>query len=256
MLILLCPSSSVVECPAVTAFISRNRLVAGSNPASGVMLRVALIGAGNIKFHYFELLKIPEQEFNQQIEQIAKVLAESNVELVLLPDRGAPFEVAKRYKEFNGSRVYGTVPLLDKDFGIGHLQPYINAEQDGKKIFDEIIDTKTWYKQDVIICNFGDIILMLGNSLGSLGELAYAYYLYKLFYGEKPEIEVMKKKIDSQIRAGDNLPYSLIVYKPFMKENLNFEIEAYIKKLGGNVYYVNNPEELKSVLSNQKHFRR
>jgi hypothetical protein len=34
---------------------------------------------------------------------------------------------------------------------------------------------------------------MLGNSLGSLGELVYAYYLYKLFVGDKPEVKAKKK---------------------------------------------------------------
>ena len=33
-----------------------------------------------------------------------------------------------------------------------------------------------------------------------------------------------------------------------MKEKLNPEIEAYIKKLKGNIFYVNNSEELKSTI--------
>jgi len=111
------------------------------------MLRVNLIGAGDLKFHYFDLLKIPEEKFHKQVEGIAKALQEAEVEIVLLPDRGISFEVAKRYKEFNGRKVYGTVPVSDKDFGIVHLKPYMNAEIRGKKIFDEIIDTQNWYKQ-------------------------------------------------------------------------------------------------------------
>lgn len=106
------------------------------------MLRVNLIGAGDIKFHYFDLLEIPEDRFYKQVKEIAKMLQEAEVEIVLLPDRGISFEVAKRYKEFNGKKVYGTVPLSDKDFGISHLKPYIDAKVNGKKIFDEIIDTQ------------------------------------------------------------------------------------------------------------------
>ena len=150
------------------------------------MLRVNLIGAGDIKFHYFELLKIPEDKFHKQVGDIAKALQESDVEIVLLPDRGVSFEVAKKYKEFDGRRVYGTVPVSDKDFGIGHLKQYIEAEVNSKKVFDEIIDTQNWYKQDLTHCVYGDVVLMLGNSLGSLGELVYGYYLYKLFVGDKP----------------------------------------------------------------------
>ena len=89
------------------------------------MARISLIGAGNIKFHYNEMLGIKQEEFSKQITEIAKVLAESINEIVLLPDNGAPFEVAKRYKEFEGKQVIGTVPYSDTDFGIKHLQPYI-----------------------------------------------------------------------------------------------------------------------------------
>ncbi len=212
------------------------------------MARISLIGAGNIKFHYFELLGIKEDEFNRQIREIAKVLAESGNEIVLLPDNGAPFEVAKKYAEFKGKKVIGTVPYSDTDFGIKHLQPYINAEVNSQRVFDEFIDTNNWYKQDLTCSIYGDLILMLGNSLGSLGELVYAYYLCKLFIGDKPEVKTIRNKIHKEVRAGINFPYTTIIYMPFMKEKLNPEIEAYIKKLKGNIFYVNNPEELKSTI--------
>ena len=71
---------------------------------------------------------------------------------------------------------------------------YITAELNGQKVFDEFIDTNNWYKQDLTCCIYGDIILMLGNSLGALGELVYAYYLYKLFIGDKPEVKTIREK--------------------------------------------------------------
>ena len=211
-------------------------------------MRIVLIGPGDIKFHYTELLNIPEGKFNGHIDDIAKALVESSSELVLLPDRGICFEVAKRYKQYGGSKVYGTVPLSDKDFGIKHLQPFMDAEIDGEKVFDEFIDTKDWYRQDLTHCIFGDVILMLGNSLGAQGELDYAYYLYKLFIGDKPEVNVAKKKIHPEVRAGDSVQFTTIVYKPFIKEKLNAEIEAYIRKHKGDVFYVKSAEALKSKL--------
>lgn len=213
------------------------------------MLRISLIGAGNIKYHYFDLLKIPESDFDKQLNEMVKVLADFDIELVLLPDRGVCFELAKKLKQLTAKKVYGTVPTSDKDFGIKHLQSYIDAKINGKKIIDEILDTNNWYKQDLTHCIFGDIILMLGNSLGSLGELSYGYYLYKLFMGDKPGVPVMKNKIHSEVRAGEKLPFSVVIYMPFMKEKLNPEIEAYINRLKGKIYYINNPEELKSILA-------
>lgn len=213
------------------------------------MLRAAVIGAGNIEYHYQGLLQISKEEFNKHIEQIAKVLAETKTELVLLPDRGVCIEVAKLYKQFKGPKVIATIPKDDTDFGIKHLEPYINEQINGKKVIDKEINTGTWYKQDLTICTFGDFILLLGNSLGALGELTYAYYLYKLFKGMKKEVSATEKKIHPEIRAGKNIPFSLIAYMPFLKEKLNFEIEAYIKKLGGKIIYVNNTKELKQEIS-------
>ncbi len=210
------------------------------------MLRVSLIGAGDIKFHYFDLLGISESSFHRQVEGIAKALKE--VEIVLLPDRGVSFEVAREYRESGGIRVYGTVPLSDSDFGVAHLKPYINAEIHGKKVFDEIIDTQNWYKQDLTHCIYGDIVLMLGNSLGSLGELAYGFYLYKIFAGGKPEVKLNKKSINSEIRAGKTVPFSVIVYEPFLKARLSYEIEACIRKLKGQIYYIRSSAEIKKVL--------
>ena len=128
----------------------------------------------------------------------------------------------------------------------------MDLEVDGKKLFDEFIDTGTWYKQDLTICTFGNVVLMLGNSLGSLGELVNGYYLYKLFKGEKPEVPTMKEKIHPEIRAGDDIPFSVIVYRPFMKGKLHSEIEGYIKKLGGEIWYVENPKGLGEALEEIK----
>jgi len=212
------------------------------------MIRLALIGAGNIKYHYVEMLKISESDFQKQIEQIAKALAETSTEIVLLPDKGVCIEVAKQYKKLKGKKVIGTIPLEDQDFGIQHLEQHINTKINGKRLIDQKINTGTWYKQDLTIGTFGDAILMLGNSLGALGELTYAYYLYKIFKGTKKGVSATAQKIHPEIRAGKQIPFSVILYKPFLKEKLNFEIEQYIKKLGCHIFYVNTPKELKQKI--------
>ncbi len=193
------------------------------------MLKVTLIGAGDIKFHYSELLKIPEKKFSEHVRKIAKVLAETS-EIVLAPDRGVCIEIAKEYKKLHGKKVYGVTPMDDKDFGIEHLKTHLNAEVNGKKIFDEVINTETWYKQHFAFSLFGDVILMLGASLGTYYELASGFFAYKIFNGKKPGLQIMKKKVHKKIIAGNKIPLSLIVYKPFMKSDLQIEIKEYIKK--------------------------
>ncbi len=210
------------------------------------VMRVALIGPGDIKFHYSNLLGLKREDFEKEIRDIAQSLV--NWEILLLPDRGVSFEVAKNYKEMGGKKIIGTVPMSDKDFGIKHLKPYLEAVVNGRRVFDEVINTDNWYKQDLVHCIFGDVVLMLGNSLGSLGELVYGYYLYKLFVGDKPEVKAKRERIHPQIRAGINIPFSTFIYKPFFHDKLNYEIEAYIKKLGGQIFYVENSTQLEQTL--------
>ncbi|MDO8538193.1 MAG: hypothetical protein Q7S21_04880 [archaeon] len=212
------------------------------------MLRVSLIGVGDIDWHFFELLKMEKKQVENYTNEIAKVLVETNSEIVFLPDKGINFELAKKFKEFGGKKVIATVPLNDSDFGIKHLEEFRNFELNGKRLIDQTIDSSTWYKENLTHCIFGDVILMLGNSLGTMGELVFGYYLYKLFQGMKADVNVMKKKIHPEVRAGERIPFSVILFKPFLKEKLNFEIEEYIKKTNGRVYYVENALELKNIL--------
>jgi len=211
-------------------------------------MRISLIGAGDVDYHYFELLKLDRSVFYEEIKEIAKTLADKSIEIVLVPDRGLPFEIAKLYKGFGGKKAIGTVPLSDKDFGIAHLMQYKDAMIRSKKIFSEIINTDNWYKQDLTGCLFADAILFLGLSTGSLGDLAYAFYLYKLFNGDKPGVQSKREKIHPSIIAGKNMPFTVFVYKPFIKEKLPYELEEYIKKYNGVIKYLNNIKELKSSL--------
>lgn len=212
------------------------------------MLRISLIGAGDIKGHYSGILKLSRKKVEKEMNNLAKVLADSRYEIVALPDRGMPFEITKKYKQFGGKKAYGTVPLNDKDFGIGHMKQYIESKINGKKVFDEIINTDNWYKQDMTCCLYANAILLLGLSTGSLGELSYAYYLYKIFKGYKSGVKTNGKQIHPEIRAGETIPYITFVYKPFVKGKLPYELEEYIKKFGGKVIYINNSEELRKSL--------
>ena len=68
--------------------------------------------------------------------------------------------------------------------------------------------------------------------------------LRKLFIGEKPEVKLKIKKIHEEVRAGEKVPFTLLIYEPFMKSKLNEEVERYIKKFRGEIRYVKNSEEL------------
>src|SRR3989344_357980 len=167
-------------------------------------MRIALIGPGNIRFHYHELLGLNEGGFQEEIKGIAKALADSGAEIELLPDDGVCIEIAKLYKQNKGKRVIGSVPKSDKTFGIAHLEKYMNEKINGKPLFDEIIDTGDWFKHDLIKGLMGDVILYLGASPGTDGERHYAVYLYKLIAGFKKGVEVSASRIHPDTKAGKN----------------------------------------------------
>ena len=211
-------------------------------------LRISLIGPGDIPYHYYDLLGLEETVFMDHVTRLAQILARGNAELVLLPDRGVSFELARQYKQHAGKRVLGTVPASDTDFGIAHLTPYMEADVGGKRVFDTFIDTGDWYRQDLTHCIFGDAILLLGMSLGSLGELAYGFYLYKLFTGKKPGVRVDLTRIHPEARAGSRIPYTLLAYEPFLASPLPRELTAYIQQAGGRIIPLREPEDLAGVL--------
>jgi len=213
------------------------------------MLTISLIGPGDIAFYYQKLQGIEKKKFESELEKIAKVLSESNVSLELLPDKGVSFELAKLYKQNGGKKVIGAVPKEDIVFGIKHLKGYVDAEVCDKKLFDKIINSGDWFKHDLIKGLLGDAVLYLGSSPGTDGELNYATYLYNLMQGMKKYVEAPEDKIHPEILAGKNLPYTYLVYSPFLKTGkLSYETEKYLEKVGIDFKYIGNSEELREKL--------
>ncbi|MDD3083526.1 MAG: hypothetical protein PHP82_00725 [Candidatus ainarchaeum sp.] len=210
-------------------------------------MKVCLVGVGDKKFHFNEMLNINDIELDNYLNEISFAFKNTDSVPVCLTDYGILFDFVKKFKSVGGNKVIGLAPLSDDSFGISHLQEFINAEINSKKVFDEIIDTGDWYKQDMTHCLFGDVILVLGLSTGSLGELAYGYYLYNLIGGFKKEINDKSSSIHKKICAGKNVPLHTIVFSPFLKEKLPFELEKYVEKFGAKIFYVSNSKELENV---------
>lgn len=150
-------------------------------------MRISLIGPGDVEYHFRKLLGMPKEELERHIGELGGVLAESGTDIVLTPDKGISLEVAKIYKISDPKgKVYGTIPESDKEYGIGHIKPYMNEKVGGSLLFDEFIDAGNWYKLDVSKAATGDVVLLLGKSLGAIGELALGFYIFKLLAKKKP----------------------------------------------------------------------
>jgi len=216
------------------------------------MLRISLIGPGDIDFHFYRLLKFPKNKFQSELKNIAKTLAQSNVEIELTPDRGISFELAKEYKTQGGKNVIASVPKDDKAYGIRHLQPYLNTKVNNKKLFDKEINTGDWRQQNRLKALLGDIVLYLGTSIGTDLEANYGIYLFKLMNKLKKGIK-NAKYLHPEIRAGKNIPFTYLIYSPFLRnKKLSLETEAYMKKYKINFYYIKNSKELKEKLQKLK----
>lgn len=212
-------------------------------------MRISLIGPGDVEYHFQQLLGMSKEEFERHVDEIGAVLAQSGSDIVLTPDQGIPLNVAKTFRMKNPrGKVYGLVPKADLEFGMEHILRYMDSEVQGEKVFDDFINAGNWYKLDVSKAATGDDVLLLGKSLGSIGEFALGFYLYKLLAHKKPGVAVEREDIGSHIRAGRIIPFTAIIYLPFVKERMDYEIEAYIRKVGGKILYVRNPQELKNVL--------
>lgn len=212
------------------------------------MFRVCLIGPGDINFHFYESFGINRDNLERKIQEIANSLYTSNTELALLPDRGISIEIAKKFKE-KGGRVIGLAPLSDKHPGIRHLKQYIETKVNGKNLFDELIDTGDWPKHDLTMGLFGDIILYLGKSPGTEGERNYSIYMYKIIKGIKSGVDQPIETVHRDARAGKNVPYTILVYTPFLKDRkLSYEDEIYSKKFGVILVYVNSSKDIEREL--------
>jgi len=134
-------------------------------------MRVVVLGTG-------DLTKIPrhtklkENELKKLVEDVATLIAIKGHELVIVPDRGIPTEVARIYKEKGGKKVYGLVPVKDAKFGDKHIQPYLH-------LLDEKIEFDHWYDVDGEIAAAGDVCIIFGISPGIMREFCILKYHYR-----------------------------------------------------------------------------
>jgi len=203
-------------------------------------LRISIIGPGDIKYHYQEILKIKEKSLRKQINNIAKVLVKSNNSIAIVPDKGICLEIVKDYKKQGGKKALAVIPKNDNKYGIKHLKENLK-----EGLFDSEINSKTWQEQLFNLGLYGDICLYLGSSIGSNAELLASAYRYNKLNKFKKD----KKRFDKEIRAGSRIPLTFMIYTPFLRsKKLPKETEAYLKEFGIRLDYIKSPKELEEKL--------
>ncbi len=178
-------------------------------------MKISILGAGDIsKIHRFS--KMSEKDIKTLIHDLGKLLAEQKHEIIIVPARGIPYEVAKIYKEYNGPKVIGAIPKDDKEYGTMHIKEYLH-------ISDEEFNIGNWYDLNGKIAAQGDIAICLGLSGGAICDVAMLKYHYKY----------LKNKT------------KLIIFKNTLSSKLHPELEEDLK---GHLTYIKSIKELTELL--------
>lgn len=149
------------------------------------------------------------QEINKNYKEIlielTKIVAKSENEIVVTPDKGSVSEYfAQEYIKNKGKKIWGILPLEDKEFGYG----YVNIN------LGEKINCGTWRNQPEKFNEETDILLVLGYAVGGLIEMMYSkWFKSKPVYIVK---ELITAKLPNEINKSLDLRY--ISFKDFGKE--------------------------------------
>lgn len=129
------------------------------------------------------------------IKGLSKIIAKSENEIVLTPDKGSVAEFfAKEYLNNGGRKVYSVIPLDDKEFGYSWLNLDIG----------EKINCNSWRNQPEKLNEETDFLLCLGYAEGVLVEIAYSKWfkpkpvkiIKELVSGELPKDSVRKVNLE------------------------------------------------------------
>jgi len=154
-------------------------------------MKATIIGSGDItKISRFA--SISEKEVKQLVNDVGVLLAKKGVELIILPSRGIPYEIAKVYKENHGKKIIGLVPKSDTRYGINHIKQYLD-------IADEQIDIGNWYTLNGEIAAAGNICICIGLSPGVMTEIAMLKYHYK-YLNSKTKVVIFENTISQKLQ--------------------------------------------------------
>jgi len=153
-------------------------------------MRVAVVGPTNIAAVAASANRDPE-EYVRVARQAGAQLAARGYELLVVPDRGVAVCAAEAYREAHGPRLIGLFPRG----GNGVVDASIIRLDEHRHLCDEAIDSLTWAEQHPTLCALADILLVIGLSCGTMGELVWtkwtrtpAVVIQPLISGLPPEV--------------------------------------------------------------------
>ncbi len=209
--------------------------------------RISILGPGDIDFQS-RLLGKSLDFFYKHLDALADELANGGYDLVCIPDKGMPFELIKRVVARTNRSAIGLAPLSDKELGTSYIQSYLNSSVNGTKVFNPVIDSISWYKTNFLITLMGDASLILGQSIGTALDIFAGLYMHRVFLRGKHNRRINPEDIFSDLRAGSNGPFTLILYEPFVFSDLPMELYKYAEDLGVRIVRIKSAGEIHKYL--------
>ncbi len=186
-------------------------------------MKISILGPGDYSL-ISKYGKLNEEEVKELIEKTGELLAREGYEIMVAVDRGIAFEIAKKYKEKGGKKVYGVLPKSHEKYKEGKedaIKPYM-------KIVDEKIVVDSWYHLNGEIGSLGDAAISFGLSCGTMADIVFLYFHYKYLGGKT----------------------KLLMYLPSMSQKLPREIEEKLSIKGKKYEYINSLEDMENELKN------
>ncbi len=135
-------------------------------------MRVAVLGPTNIAA-VAASAGLDPAEYVRVARQAGAQLAASGHELLVVPDRGVAVYAAEAYREAHGPRLIGLFPRG----GNGMLDASAILLDEHRYLCNEAIDSLTWAEQHPTICALADVLLVIGLSCGTMGELIWTKWM-------------------------------------------------------------------------------
>jgi len=134
-------------------------------------VKVAIIGPTDV-LKVASAAGLEAQAYQRCVAEAATQLARRGHELVVVPDRGIGLWAVEVYRQAGGPKVIGLVP----SGGTG-IQVETNECQKHRHLCDVVIDDLTWPEQFLRICQLAEIMLCIGLSCGTMGEIVWTKWV-------------------------------------------------------------------------------
>ncbi len=134
-------------------------------------MKVAIIGPTDV-LKVASAAGLEAEAYQRCVAEAATGLARRGHELVVVPDRGIGLWAAEVYRQAGGPKVIGLIP----SGGTG-IEEEMSECQKHRHLCDVVIDDLAWPEQFPCICQLAEIMLCIGLSCGTMGEIVWTKWV-------------------------------------------------------------------------------